>query len=149
MNVDLGKLEKEDICEEMNALFVCSGNDIVSFFKHKTKHAFMCAYMENIDFVSASDKYSGCLSHCAPNTWELGFMAFLRLIVCVFLKKCANYFVRLLKCRKNPTGKRAKGYMQTGQWPVSSVPAIGQYDKGIPVSTMQYHTAGRWYLCST
>ena len=51
MNSALHTFDKCQIADEMQALYVCSGCDYVSFFNHYTEKTFFDAYFDNVEFI--------------------------------------------------------------------------------------------------
>ena len=100
---DLCRLGSVELAEEIQALYVCSGCDYVSFVNHYSKKSFFDAYFDNISFISTDSSYSGMLSHTDANNWQLGFRAFCRLVGSVFIKKCASCFEYKMNFKKRPS----------------------------------------------
>ena len=103
VNSALCTFDKCQIADEMQALYVCSGCDYVSFFNHYSKNTFFDAYFDNVEFISAESLYSGQLSQADEHDWELGFRAFCRLIGCVFITKCSSSFQYKMKFLTKPS----------------------------------------------
>ncbi len=105
-DTDLSHLVEHNIGAQMQTLFISSGCDYVSHFKHKTKNNFYSAFLDNCSFVSCNPQIDGNLSQTFVSDWESGFLSFCRLIGCVFLQKCAKSFVRCvanMSKTRNPT----------------------------------------------
>jgi len=104
-DTDLRVLIKSNIALELQALFVCTGCDYVSFFNHYSKLTFYGAYFDNVGFISADSSFTGSLSQTGTQDWLKGFRAFCRLVGCVFIKKCARLFQHKMQFSKLPTPK--------------------------------------------
>jgi hypothetical protein len=102
-NTDLKSIDSKNIPLNIQTLFICSGCDFVSFFRHYTKNRFYDAFFDNCDFITASDEFTGSLDQTDIDNWTQGLLAFYRLVGSVFLKKCAFMFVPTLKSKINPT----------------------------------------------
>ena len=103
INSALCTFDKCQIADELQALYVCSGCDYVSFFNHYSKNTFFDAYFDYVDFISAESTYSGRLSQADERDWALGFRAFCRLVGCVFLTKCSTSFQYKMKFHTKPS----------------------------------------------
>ena len=105
INSALCTFDKCQIADELQALYVCSGCDYVSFFNHYSKNTFFYVYMyfDYVDFISAESTYSGHLSQADEHDWELGFRAFCRLVGCMFLTKCSTSFQYKMKFHTKPS----------------------------------------------
>ena len=86
---DLSQLHGKgiDIKKCIQALYICSGCDFVSFFAHLGKHIFFKTFFHYAPFIT------GCSSPDAPGTLcqtrlsvdgEFGLLSFYRLILCVY-----------------------------------------------------------------
>jgi hypothetical protein len=100
---DFQNFEKEYIPRELQALYVCSGCDYVSFFSHNSKTSFYDSYFDNVSFISSDPNLSGMLCHMDGEHYSEGFHAFCRLVACIFLKKCSQSFEYVMKFKKKPT----------------------------------------------
>jgi hypothetical protein len=103
MDIELRLIDPKHLPSEIQSLFICSGCDYVSFFRHFSKAVFYDAYFNNIRFISGDTAYEGMLSDTDPDNWHIGFQAFCRLIGCVYIKKCALYFQYKLCFKKRPS----------------------------------------------
>jgi hypothetical protein len=150
MYVDLTKLldimgKNNELCvfdqgtlgRELQALFVCSGCDYVSFFNNYSKNSFYEAYFNNIDFISSNDSYSGMLSQASTQTWQLGFQSFCRLVGCVFLKKCSNSFEYKMNFQKKPTPVEIFDKIIEGNVDMSSEQVLKEWLEQIRASIMK------------
>ena len=75
-------------------LFVVSGCDYISFFKGHGKGAFLNTFYQHAAFISGDNAF-GLLSNILEGTKEEGFLAFLRLIGCLYFKKHYSSVVSL------------------------------------------------------
>jgi hypothetical protein len=103
-NKDLKWLDFADMLHHMQVLFVTSGCDYLSFFKHHTKHSIYDAFLDNIDFMALSD-LPGSLTDTRSEDciYEQGLLAFYRLIGCVYLPGCAYMFTNKFDKPKKPS----------------------------------------------
>ena len=76
----------------IQVLFIATGCDYVSFFKGHGKKSFFETFSKHVDFISSGKPpFPGKLNQI-KDEWELGFLAFLRLIGSEYFKKCSIEF---------------------------------------------------------
>ena len=83
---DLAKINSDSICSIIQFLFVVSGCDCISFFAGVGKMKFYQMFFQYASFISAGSP-SGILNNTAN-----GFLAFLRLVSCLYYNKYASVF---------------------------------------------------------
>ena len=91
----LSHLGKYNIGVLLKVLFIISGCDYVSYFKNYSKLTIYKIFLENVDFICGTGNDTlGSLYQVDEHNFELGFLAFARLMGCVYFKACANSFVQ-------------------------------------------------------
>ena len=100
---DLEQFNANEIAGELLSLFACSGCDYVSFFNHHSKVMFYKEYFNHIQFISGNQIYPGSLRETSDHNWNTGFLAFCRLVGCVFMKNNASLFASKLGLSKTPS----------------------------------------------
>ena len=75
-------------------LYVVTGCDYISFFSGIGKSTFMRYFYQYSEFITSGSTVPGTLADCslADNSFNIGFLAFLRLIGTVYYKKYASAF---------------------------------------------------------
>ena len=92
---DLVHIEQSNIPQVMQTIFVCSGCDYISFFSHIGKASFLRYFFQYANFITGKVTPSkGTLADVAlqDNSYQKGFLAFLRLVGTVYYKKHAISF---------------------------------------------------------
>ena len=84
---DLAQINSGSICSIIQFLCVVSGCDCISFFAGFGKMKFYQMFFQYASFISAGSSPSGILNNTAN-----GFLAFLRLVGCLYYKKYASAF---------------------------------------------------------
>ena len=78
----------------IQTLFVCTGCDYVSCFSAYGKATFLKAFFEKADFISNTNTGHLSTIHATlQEHTENGFLAFIRLVGCVYFKKHRNAFI--------------------------------------------------------
>ena len=79
---DLSSIHSNQLPQIFQTLYVVTGSDYTSFFSGLGKVTFMKCFFQHAEFITSGTTYPGSLSDCSleTNTYELGFLAFLRLI---------------------------------------------------------------------
>jgi hypothetical protein len=75
----------------MACLFVSTGCDYISYFKHLGKSTFLNTFFQHASFINEIQS----LSEITEGSRELGFLAFLRLIGTVYFKKHLASFISI------------------------------------------------------
>lgn len=83
---DLASLPHNDALAILHMLFIVSGCDYVSFFNGFGKGTFLNVFFQHADFITGRNS-SGLLCHYSEHNKEVGFLAFTRLIGCLYFKK--------------------------------------------------------------
>lgn len=86
---DLSNLERNDIASSMQAVFVSTGCDFVSFFQGHGKASFLNTLFEYSGFISAN---SGNAPGTLASTDHNGLLAFFRLVGCAYFRKHKSAF---------------------------------------------------------
>ena len=84
---DLAQINSGSICSIIQFLFAVSGCDYISFFAGFGKIKFYQMFFQYASFISAGSSPPGILNNTAN-----GFLAFLRLVGCLYYKKYASAF---------------------------------------------------------
>ena len=84
---DLAQINSGSICSIIQFLFAVSGCDYISFFAGFGKMKFYQMFFQYASFISAGSSPPGILNNTAN-----GFLAFLRLVGCLYYKKYASAF---------------------------------------------------------
>ena len=83
---DLSKIESEIRPQVMQALYVVSGCDYVSFFSSMGKATFLRYFFQYAKFITG-DRDLGTLADTNEDSYKKGYLAFLRLIGTIYFKK--------------------------------------------------------------
>ena len=92
---DLATVERSTLSRVLQALFVLSGCDYISFFSGIGKATFLRYFFQHAEFISGDSQFTqGSLSDTLleNDVYKKGFLAFLRLIGTVYFKKHATAF---------------------------------------------------------
>ena len=76
-------------------LFITSGCDYISFFSNIGKASFLRYFFQYASFITSNKPETpGTLADTSlkEKTYEIGFLAFIRLIGTIYFKKCATAF---------------------------------------------------------
>ena len=91
----LSHLGKYHVGVLLKVLFIISGCDYVSYFKNYSKLTIYKIFLENVDFICGTGNDTlGSLHQVEEHNFEMGFLAFARLMGCVYFKSCANSFIK-------------------------------------------------------
>ena len=91
---DLSSIPSHPLSQIIQTLYIVTGCDYISFFSGTGKKTFMKHFFQHAEFITSGIAYPGSLSDCnlETNTFELGFLAFMRLIGTGYFKKYASAF---------------------------------------------------------
>ena len=84
---DLSQIPNDSICSIIQFLFIVSGCDFISFFAGFGKIKFFQTFFQYASFISAGSSPPGVLNKIVN-----GFLAFLRLVGCLYYKRYASAF---------------------------------------------------------
>lgn len=93
---DLALLPPEKRGTIPQTLFITSGSDYTSYFSGYGKASFLNTFFQNSTFITGNSM-DGCLSQTREDN-DSGFLAFLRLIGCLYYKKHWSAFVSRHNC---------------------------------------------------
>ena len=96
---DLSDVPENSLASILQVLFVVTGCDYVSYFKHHTKNSFYGTFFEFATFITGQSQ-SGRLDHTTDQNWQKGCEAFFRLIGCEFFKTHSALFAKMVEDRK-------------------------------------------------
>ena len=90
---DLAALKSSDLPQILQTLFVCTGCDYISFFSGIGKATFMRHFFQHAPFITGTNR-QGSLANIQleGEEYKKGFLAFLRLVGTVYLKKNISGF---------------------------------------------------------
>ena len=94
LDPDLASLQRSELANVFQVLFITSGCDYISYFVGQGKASFFHAFFQHASFITG-DRMLGSLSDTAENTKSFGFLAFLRLIGTLYFKKHYSAVVSL------------------------------------------------------
>ena len=79
---DLSSIQSHQLPQIFQTLYVVTGCDYTSFFSRFGKTTFMKLFYQHAEFITSGTTHPGSLSDCSleTNSYELGFLAFIRLI---------------------------------------------------------------------
>jgi hypothetical protein len=104
---NLKEIESLELLLTLQSLFICTGCDYISYFKHHSKRAFYQTFLNNTDFIQGLTKGTeGNLSLTSDTDRELGFLAFLRLVGCEYFVKYCSAFLE-----ESPDGRPESLYL--------------------------------------
>ena len=94
---DLALIEQEKVPEIMQTIYAVSGCDYVSFFSGLGKATFLRYFFQYASFITAGSSYHSSTAGTLADTdldsnYELGYLAFLRLVGTVYFKKYSTGF---------------------------------------------------------
>ena len=89
---DLAALPNEKLGNTMQALYICSGCDYISYFSGIGKVTFLKQFFQHADLISGSSM-PGNLCETRKDEQASGFLAFIRLIGTLYFKKHLSAFV--------------------------------------------------------
>jgi hypothetical protein len=102
--VQFNTTDDKEMASIIIMLFICTGCDYVSFFKHHGKNSFFDSFFKNMDFIMCN-KVTPChrfMDHCSGSigdhlNMESSFQSFLRLIGCEYFRLCKRFFDQTYK----------------------------------------------------
>ena len=96
-NLDLALIDQNKLHTIMQTVYAVSGCDYVSFFSGLGKATFLRYFLQYATFITAGSSHNQSTAGTLADTdldsnYELGYLAFLRLIGMVYFKKCSTGF---------------------------------------------------------
>ena len=86
LDPDLASLQRHQLPEIFQVLYICSGCDYISYFAGHGKPLFFNHFFQHANFINGKEM-TGSLSDIDESVNEVGFLAFIRLIGTVYFKK--------------------------------------------------------------
>ncbi len=94
---NLASISPDMKCNIFKTLFITSGCDYISYFSGHGKATFIEVFCQNAQFICGTEM-EGCLSETGSQDKHKGFLAFLRLVGCLYFKKHWSSFATQHSC---------------------------------------------------
>ena len=78
----------------MQALFISTGCDYVSYFRSMGKATFLNVFFQHAEFICGENR-QGCIHQTASENKGCGFLSFIRLIGACYFKKHLAAFISI------------------------------------------------------
>ena len=96
-NTNLKKINTSIIGKIFQTLYISTGCDYVSYFKHHGKTSFYNSLFDYAEFITGDTSLPGTLDMIEESNLSLGFFSFLRLVGVEYFKSVASKFSRQLQ----------------------------------------------------
>ncbi len=140
-SVYMNTLSLEKIGHMLQMLFIVTGSDYTSYFKHQGKNSLYKTFFHNFNFINQNDI---TLDEIINGSFNKGFLSFGVLIGCQYFNGCSNFYAKI-----NPD-KTAQSYFKHLNNSNSAMNAktLSNWLDGIRKATIELKKSEEFYLPS-